>query len=194
MYYSQIYWTLSYLAFAIAGCISISVFASLLGIPIGTISSKKGFKICAITAEIKKYKSIMKKKKKKHYKLVLLAKSKLNSTQALFPKALMDSTQPTNIGSQNVLRTSPFIVPRTSPKDPIWPSQGYPNLTSWRRPNLTSERHPGKVYLGRPQDVLRTSPGWPWKQVLGTMWGQLLDFPKFLFTFLSQLIRLTKSI
>ena len=61
----------------------------------------------------------MKKKKKKHYKLVLLAKSKLNSIQALFPKALMDSTQPTNIGSQNVLRTSPFIVPRTSPKDPI---------------------------------------------------------------------------
>ena len=91
----------------------------MLGIPIGTISSKKGFKICAITAEIKKYKSIMKKKKKKHYKLVLLAKSKLNSIQALFPKALMDSTQPTNIGSQNVLRTSPFIVPRTSPKDPI---------------------------------------------------------------------------
>ena len=89
----------------------------MLGIPIGTISSKKGFKICAITAEIKKYKSIM--KKKKHYKLVLLAKSKLNSIQALFPKALMDSTQPTNIGSQNVPRTSPFNVPRTSPKDPI---------------------------------------------------------------------------
>ena len=91
----------------------------MLGIPIGTISSEKGFKICAITAEIKKYKSIMKKKKKKHYKLVLLAKSKLNSIQALFPKALMDSTQPTNIGSQNVPRTSPFNVPRTSPKDPI---------------------------------------------------------------------------
>ena len=37
-----------------------------------------GLKICTITAEIKNYKSIIKKKKKKHDKIVLLAKSKLN--------------------------------------------------------------------------------------------------------------------
>ena len=55
--------------------ISISVFAFLLGIPIGIATSEIGLKICAITAGIKKYKSIIKKKKKKHDKTVLLAKS-----------------------------------------------------------------------------------------------------------------------
>ena len=57
---------------------SISAFASLLGIPIGITSSERGLNICAITAGIKKYKSIIKKLKKKHDKIVLLAKSKLN--------------------------------------------------------------------------------------------------------------------
>ena len=33
---------------AITGCISISVFSSLVGIPIGIMSSTIGFKICAI--------------------------------------------------------------------------------------------------------------------------------------------------
>ena len=63
----------------ITGCISISAFASLVGIPIGLISSAVGLKIFSMTAGIKKYKSIVKKKKKKHHKIVLLAKSKLNS-------------------------------------------------------------------------------------------------------------------
>ena len=48
-------------------------------------------KICAITAGIKEYKSIIKKKKKKHDKIVLFAKSNLNSIEVLIPKALMDS-------------------------------------------------------------------------------------------------------
>ena len=60
------------------GCISISAFASLIGISIGITSSAIGLKLLAITAGIKKYKSIIKKKKKKHDKIVLLAKSKLN--------------------------------------------------------------------------------------------------------------------
>ena len=76
------------------GCVSIPAFASLVGIPIGITSSAIGLKICAITAGIKKYKSIIKKKKKKHDKIVLLAKSKLNSIVALISKALIDS----NIG------------------------------------------------------------------------------------------------
>ena len=63
------------LGFTITGCVSISAFVSLAGIPIGTTSSAIGLKICAITAAIKKYKSIIKKKKKKHDKMVLLAKS-----------------------------------------------------------------------------------------------------------------------
>ena len=82
------------LASAIAGCISISAFASLLGIPIGITSSAVGLKICAVTAGIQMYKSIVKKKKKKHDKMVLLAKTKLNSIKVLISKALIDS----NIG------------------------------------------------------------------------------------------------
>ena len=53
------------------GCISISAFASLIGIAIGTTSSLIGLKICATTAGVKKYKSIIKKKKKNDYKIVL---------------------------------------------------------------------------------------------------------------------------
>ena len=59
--------------------------------PIGITSSAIGLKICAITARIKKYKSIIKKKKKKHDKIVLLAKSKLNSIEVLISKASIDS-------------------------------------------------------------------------------------------------------
>ena len=79
------------LASTITGCISISAFASLIGIPIGITSSAIGLKICAITAGIKKYKSIIKKKKKKHDKIVLLAKSKLNSIEVLISKVLINS-------------------------------------------------------------------------------------------------------
>ena len=78
------------LASTITGCISISAFASLLGIPIGITSSAIGLKICAITAGIKKYKSIIKKNKKKHDKMVLLAKSKLNSIEVIIFRALVD--------------------------------------------------------------------------------------------------------
>ena len=53
------------LASAITGCVSISAFASLVGIPIRITSSAIGLEICAITAAIKKYKSIIKKTKKK---------------------------------------------------------------------------------------------------------------------------------
>ena len=78
------------LASTITGFISVS-FASLLGIPIGITNSAKGVKICAITAGIKKYKSIIKKKKKSHEKIVLLAKSKLNSIEVLISETLIDS-------------------------------------------------------------------------------------------------------
>ena len=53
---------------AINGCISISVIASLLCIPIRITSSAKGLEACAIAAENKKYKSIVKKKKMRHKK------------------------------------------------------------------------------------------------------------------------------
>ena len=78
----------------ITGCVSISAFASLVGIPMGITSSAMRLKICAIIARIKKYKSIIKKKKKEHDKIVVLAKSKLNRIEVLISKALIDS----NIG------------------------------------------------------------------------------------------------
>ena len=60
------------LASTINVCISISAFASLLGIPIGITSYAIGLKNCAIAAGIKNYKTII-KKKKKYNKIVLLA-------------------------------------------------------------------------------------------------------------------------
>ena len=50
------------LASTITGCVSISTFTSLISIPIGITSSAIGLKICARTAGIKKYKSMIKKK------------------------------------------------------------------------------------------------------------------------------------
>ena len=80
------------LASTIAECISISAFTSLIGIPIGIAIAAIGFKICAITARTKKYKSIIKtKNKKKHNKIVLLAKCKLNIIEVLISKALIES-------------------------------------------------------------------------------------------------------
>ena len=79
---------------AVTGCVSISAFASSVGIPIGITISSIWLKTCAITSEIKKYKSIINKKKKKHNKIVLLEKFKLNSREILICNALVDS----NIG------------------------------------------------------------------------------------------------
>ena len=80
------------LSSTIAGCTSIFYFPSLTGISIGITSSAVGLKTCAITAGIKKYKSIIKKKKKKRDKIILLTKSKLNSIEVLISKALISST------------------------------------------------------------------------------------------------------
>ena len=48
-----------------------------------------GLKICVITAEIKKYRSII--KKKKYDKIVLSAKSKLSSIKVLISTEFIDS-------------------------------------------------------------------------------------------------------
>ena len=54
--------------FLVSGCVSISAFA-LAGIHIVITISAIELKICVITAVIKKYKSIIKKEKKKHDKM-----------------------------------------------------------------------------------------------------------------------------
>ena len=57
------------LVFTVTRCVSISAFASLVGIPIRITSSLIGLKICVITAEIKNYKIIIKKRKRSMIKL-----------------------------------------------------------------------------------------------------------------------------
>ena len=64
---------------AVSGCVSISVCCKL----IGTV----GLKTCALTAVIKKYQAISKKKKKKHDITMLLVKTELNTIEVLISKA-----------------------------------------------------------------------------------------------------------
>ena len=61
--------------YAFTGCVSISVFASLVGIHIGITSSANTINACIITAGIKKYISIIKKKEEEHDKTSLTSKS-----------------------------------------------------------------------------------------------------------------------
>ena len=62
------------LASIITGCVSISAFASLVCVLVGITSFAVRLKICAVTAGIKNYKSVIKKKKKKYDKIMLLEK------------------------------------------------------------------------------------------------------------------------
>ena len=79
------------LASAATGCIAIFTFASLLGIAIGVTSFATGLKICAIATGVRKYKSIMKKKEKKHDKIVKATKCSLSDIKVLISKAFIDS-------------------------------------------------------------------------------------------------------
>ena len=72
--------------------ISISVFDSLLGIPIEITSSAIGLKNWATTEVSEKHESIIKKKNRKHIKTALLATSKLNNIETLISKALINSS------------------------------------------------------------------------------------------------------
>ena len=75
----------------ITSCVSISAFFSLVCVPVAITSSAVGIKICAITAGTRKYKSIIKKKKKKHDKIAFLGKDKLNTIEILISKVLIDA-------------------------------------------------------------------------------------------------------
>ena len=72
------------MGYAITGYISITAFASLVGISMGITNFAIRLKIFVI----KEYKSIIKKKKKKHNRIVLLEKSKLNRIEILISKTL----------------------------------------------------------------------------------------------------------
>ena len=85
-------------------CVSFSVFASLVCLLVVITSLVVGIKLFAMTAGIKKYKSII--KKKKHNKKVLLGKDKLNTIEVLTSKALIDSyiSHDKFVSVNNVLR------------------------------------------------------------------------------------------
>ena len=96
-----------------------------------------------------------------------------------------------NIGPCDFPGTSTSNVPRAFSKDPIWMSQGRldlksrgsPNLTSWGSLKMTSRGHPDLTLKGCPLEVSSGSP----QDVVRTIFF-------FFLTFLSELIRLTKSI
>ena len=75
------------LASTYTGSFLISTCASLVCVPVGITSSTVGIEICATTAKIKNYKSIVRKKKKKHDKILSLGKDKLNTIEVLILKA-----------------------------------------------------------------------------------------------------------
>ena len=79
------------LASTITSCVSIFACTLLVSVPVGITSSAVRITICRTIAGIKKYISIIKKKKKKHDKIVLLGKDKLNTIEVLISKVLIDS-------------------------------------------------------------------------------------------------------
>ena len=74
----------------VSGYVSTFAFTSLVAVPVATTSSAVGIKTHAITARIKKYKSI-KKKRRNHDKVMLPGKGKLDTFEVLTSKALVDS-------------------------------------------------------------------------------------------------------
>ena len=72
----------------VTGCVSISIFTSLVWASVCIANSAVSKKIYAIIAGIKKYKWI-KKKKKKDDKTVLFGKDKLNTIEVLISKCLI---------------------------------------------------------------------------------------------------------
>ena len=90
----------------VIGCNLISAFASLVCVPLGFTSSAVGLNICAIIAGIKRYKSIIKEKKKNHDKILVLGKDKLNIIDVLISKALINSyiSYDESVSVNNLLR------------------------------------------------------------------------------------------
>ena len=73
------------------GFVSISAFVLLICVPVGITSSAVEIKIYMITVAIKKYQSIIRKKKKRHNKIVLRGKIKLDTNEVLISKSLIGS-------------------------------------------------------------------------------------------------------
>ena len=68
------------------GCVSISAFVSLLGVPVGIANYALGLKFFAVNEELETI-SQSSQKGKKHENIKLLAKAKLNAIKVLICKA-----------------------------------------------------------------------------------------------------------
>ena len=75
---------------AASGGVSIALFMSVIGAPVGIASASFTLIFSLTTGIIKKLLSITRNKKKKHDKILMLAKSKLNSIETLISQALID--------------------------------------------------------------------------------------------------------
>ena len=75
LYNSKLNWKISRFSFCSYWCISISAFSYLVNNSKGIMGSTIGLIIGAIIARIRKYKSIIKEKEKKHSEIVFLAKN-----------------------------------------------------------------------------------------------------------------------
>ena len=70
--------------------VSIILFTSIAGVPIGIASASLTLIFSVTTRIVKKLLNITRNKKKKHDKILMLAKSKLNSIETLISQALID--------------------------------------------------------------------------------------------------------
>ena len=70
--------------------VSIILFTSIIGVPVGIASASLTLIFSLTTALVKKVLNITRNKKKKHDKILMLAKSKLNSIETLIFQALID--------------------------------------------------------------------------------------------------------
>ena len=75
---------------ATTGGISIILFTTTIGAPVGIASASFTLIFSLTTGIVKKLLNITRKKKKKHDKILMLAKSKLNSIETLISQALID--------------------------------------------------------------------------------------------------------
>ena len=74
-----------------SGSVSITSFATVIGIPIGITSASLSLAFSLCTILVKKLLKATRNKKKKHNKIVMLARSKLNSIENKIPEALINN-------------------------------------------------------------------------------------------------------
>ena len=73
------------------GSISIASFATVIGSPVGMMSTICSLEFSITTGIVKQLSKIVRNKKKKHNKIVMLARSKLNSMESKISEALINN-------------------------------------------------------------------------------------------------------